>query len=326
MNTGGAGYVPPVDAIKGLIERLDRYQQRTPVLAMVWAVNKKYGDDRGGNQAALIAYYGLLSVFPLMLVFFSVVLFVLSPGSSTVKDLDRHLSSFPILGPSLGAVEKGRLGGSIPALVIGLLGLIWGAQGLAQTLQFVTNEVCNIPNSERPGFVPRLLTTFKWYATFGAGVVASTYVSSLSSVFGWGTAGPVLASLLALVVNVGLFVVSFRMLTPSEVKTADLRRGAIAAGVVWTILTGVGLGLVEHQLKHSSALYGTLSTVLAILGFLYLAARLTLYCAEYNVVRAKHLWPRTILQPPLSAADKQQLIDIAQREERVKEETVRAEF
>ncbi|MCU4187054.1 YihY/virulence factor BrkB family protein [Acidiferrimicrobium sp. IK] len=315
-----------MEALKDLISRVDRYQQRKPLLAVAWAVNKKYGDDRGGNKAALVAYYGLLSVFPLMLVFFSVVLFILSPGSSIVSQLDRHLSSFPILGPSLADVEKGRLNGSIPALVVGLLGLAWGAQGLAQTLQHVMAEVWNIPNSERPGFVLRLATTFKWYAAFGVGVVASTYISSLSSIFGWGPVGPVLASVLAFVVNAGLFFMSFRMLTPSEVKSHDLTRGAIAAGVVWTVLTGVGLGLVEHQLKHSSALYGTLSTVLAILGFMYLAARLTLYCAEYNVVRARHLWPRTILQPPLSSADKQQLIDMARREERVEDETVRVEF
>ncbi len=326
MKTGHPGYVPEVEAIKALIERVDRYQQGKPLLAMIWAVNKKYGDDRGGSQAALIAYYGLLSIFPLMLVFFSIVLFVLSPHSSTVVGLDKHLNSFPIIGPSLKEVESGRLGGSVPGVVVGLLGLAWGAQGLAQTLQHIMNEVWNIPNNERPGFLPRLATTFKWYGSFGLGIVASTYISSLAQVFNWGPAGPVLAAIPAFVVNAGLFLMSFRMLTPAEVGTSDLRRGAIAAGVVWTILTGVGLGLVTHQLKHSSALYGTISTVLAILGFIYLAGRLTLYCAEFNVVRARHLWPRTIIQPPLSRADKQQLIDMARREERVEDETVHVEF
>ena len=30
------------------------------------AVVKKYGDDEGGRQAALITYYGFLSIFPLV--------------------------------------------------------------------------------------------------------------------------------------------------------------------------------------------------------------------------------------------------------------------
>jgi uncharacterized BrkB/YihY/UPF0761 family membrane protein len=37
------------------------------VLGFPYAVVKKYGDDAGGRQAALITYYGFLSIFPLLL-------------------------------------------------------------------------------------------------------------------------------------------------------------------------------------------------------------------------------------------------------------------
>jgi YihY family inner membrane protein len=315
-----------VDALTHLITRVDRFQQGKRPLAIGWAVNKKYSDDRGSDMAALVAYYGLLSILPLMLVFFSLVLFFLDPRGKTVRTLDRHLSSFPIIGSSIKGVEGGHLGGSTIAVVIGLLGLAWGAQGLAQTLQHLMNQIWNIPQKIRPGFVPRLLTTAKWYTAFGVGVVLSTYLSSLAGVFDWGPAGPVLAALPAFVVNATLFVLSFRLLTPAEIETRDLIPGAITAGVIWTILTGLGVSLVQHQLNHASALYGSIGGFLGILGFIYLAARLTLYCAEYNVVRARHIWPRTMRQQPLTTADKQQLVDMARREERVDDETVRVEF
>jgi len=37
------------------------------VLGFPYAVVKKYGDDDGGREAALITYYGFLSIFPLLL-------------------------------------------------------------------------------------------------------------------------------------------------------------------------------------------------------------------------------------------------------------------
>jgi len=315
-----------MNGITAVIGRIDRFQQSRTPLAMAWGVNKKYSDDRGNYLAALIAYYGLLSIFPLLLVFFSVAIFLLSPGSPTLHDLITHLSRVPIVGNSLGDVEKGRLNGSVVAIVIGLAGLTWGAQGLAQTMQYAMNQVWNVPHKARAGFVPRLLTTAKWYVTFGVGIGASTYLSSLSAVFDLGPFGWLLAALPALVVNCGLFLLSFRILSPSEISLRQLRRGALAAGVAWTFLTTIGVGLVTGQLSHSSALYGSLGTVLGILGFIYLTARVTLYCAEYNVVRDRHLWPRALVGPSLSTADKQQLMDMAKREERIEDETVRVEF
>lgn len=315
-----------MEAIDTLLGRVDRFQQGHAPVAVAWAVNKKYGDDRGGYLAALIAYYGLLSIFPLILVFVSLALYFLSPGSSALHSLEQHLGSFPIIGPSLTQVEGRHLGGSLIAVIVGAAGLVWGAQGLAQTMQYTMNEIWNVPNKARAGFLPRLLITAKWYVSFGVGIALTTYLSSLSAILHWGPAGPVLAALPALVVNVGLFILSFRILSPDEVKTRDLVPGGVAGGVLWTVLTGVGVGLATHQLNHASALYGSLGTVLGILGFLYLAARLTLYSAEYNVVRARRLWPRSLVGPPLVTADKQQLIDMARREERVHEETVRVEF
>jgi uncharacterized BrkB/YihY/UPF0761 family membrane protein len=166
----------------------------------------------------------------------------------------------------------------------------------------------------------------EWYVAFGVGVVISVAVSSLGSIFNWGPAGPVLAALPALAFNMGLFVLSFRILSSGTVGTRQLVPGAVVGGLVWTVLTGVGLSLVTHQVKHASALYGTIGVTLGFIGFLYLVARLTLYAAEWNVVRTRHLYPRSITNSPLSGADKQVLSDLARREEQTDEQRVNVEF
>src|SRR5499427_6127242 len=53
--------------VNGVIAWADRVQRQHGVFGFPYAVIKKYGDDDGGREAALITYYGFLSLFPLLL-------------------------------------------------------------------------------------------------------------------------------------------------------------------------------------------------------------------------------------------------------------------
>jgi uncharacterized BrkB/YihY/UPF0761 family membrane protein len=132
--------------------------------------------------------------------------------------------------------------------------------------------------------------------------------------------GLVLSTLVALVLNIGLFLASFWILSPL-VSVRDMAPGAIVAGTVWTFLTGIGIGLT-HKLAHSNSLYGTFAPVLGLLAFLYLAATITIYAVEGSAVRAHHLWPRSLTNKELSEADRKQLSNIAKREERLPGEKI----
>ncbi|MGI8491760.1 MAG: YihY/virulence factor BrkB family protein [Acidimicrobiales bacterium] len=310
-----------------VLKRVDGVQRRHPPAAFAFAVNKKYGDDRGGNLAALVAYYGFLSMFPLLLAVFTIATYALRGHPATIHSLTNHLGEVPVIGPSLSQIDNQShpLGGSVLALVVGIVGLVLGAMGLAQSLQHVMNEVWGVPGRERAGYATRLARSAGWYAAFGIGIVASTFVTSLSSVLDWGPAGPVLSSLPAALINVAVFTLSFQILSPHGVTWRMQWRGAVVAGLAWTVLTTVGVSLVTHQLKHASALYGTFGSIIGLIGFLYVAARGSIYGCEMNAVRHHKLWPRSLV-PPLTAADKQALIDLARKEERMAGETVRVEF
>ena len=112
------------------------------------------------------------------------------------------------------------------------------------------------------------------------------------------------------------------MLTPPAVPTRPLVPGAVGAGAGWTLLQALGGYLVAHNLRHASQLYGFFGIVLGLLSFLALAATITLYAAEAGVVWNRHLWPRSLLQPPLTDADERVLSAIAEQEERRPEQTV----
>jgi uncharacterized BrkB/YihY/UPF0761 family membrane protein len=88
------------------------------------------------------------------------------------------------------------------------------------------------------------------------------------------------------------------VLTPKQIPTRQLVAGALVAGVAWQVLQAVGGFLVGHYLRHTSQVYGVFAIVLGLLFWLYLGAQLTLYAAEVNVVAARRLWPRSLLQPP----------------------------
>jgi len=313
-----------VNLVGSWLRWFDRFQRRHRLSAFALAVQKKYSDDRGGHLAALITYYAFLSIFPLLLAFFTIASYLLAGHGLLLHTLDRHLGSYPVLGPAIAQLEGNHLQGSIAAVVVGVIGLVWGAMGLSQTLQHCMDEAWNVPGKDRAGFVPRLLRGLTWYLVFGVGFVASALVSSLGSVLGW-AAGPVLSSLPALVINVALFAASFRVLSPPHLGLPQLWRGALFSGTLWTVLTSVGIGLSRH-LSHSNALYGSFAPVLGLIAFLYLAARLSLYGVEADVVRARHLWPRSLLDSTAGTADRQELIDLARREERAKTQTVRVEF
>src|SRR5580700_8776066 len=102
------------------LHELDRHQQQSPRLRFLAAVLKKFGDDQAGQLAALIAYYGFVSLFPLLLVLVTVLGFVLQgdPGERQ-RILDSALKQFPLISDQL---KLKSLTGSSVGLTIGVLG------------------------------------------------------------------------------------------------------------------------------------------------------------------------------------------------------------
>jgi YihY family inner membrane protein len=292
---------------KRAIRVADELQQRHTWLALPVAVWKKFGDDQAGNLAALIAYSALVAIFPLLLVLVTVLDMVLKdhPGLRQ-KLLNSALKNYPVIGPQLEH-SIGRLSQTGIALVIGLLGILIGALGVANSVQNALNSVWEIPFAHRPGFPWSWLRSIGLIAVVGTGFIATTILSGLASGAGrvLPGAGPsVLAFAASLALNFGLFWLAFRLGTASDITWRQLWLGAAISAVIWQVLQAVGTSFVSHQLAHASPLYGTFALVLGLIAWLYLQAELTLYAVEINVVRAYRLWPRSLAPPPYTEQDR----------------------
>ena len=270
-------------------DAVDRAQRTHRPAAFAFGVVKKYGDDNGGSLAALLTYYGFLSVFPLLLVL--VTLLGLVVGS--YPGLEQHivnsaLSQFPVIGDKLGSNIKTLHRNSPFGLAIGLLGLIWGSTGVSQSAQYAMAQVWNIPKISRPGFLPRLGRSGLLFAVGGVFLVVSS-----------GLAG------------VATFSGAQSVVVPDRRSIAERRRRRGAHGHrlshshprrrssgatscperYWPGSCGrssrpAGVFLMDHELRNVSQVYGFFAIVLGILWWIYLAAQIVVYSAELNAVRA----------------------------------------
>ena len=314
------------------IRTVDAWQQRHRVPAFAFAVFKKFGDDQAGNLVALLTYFAFLATFPLLLALSGILGLVLKGDPSLQTSIQTSaLTEFPIIGTQLKSqIGVASLGHSTPALIIGIIGAILGGQGLANAIQNTFNTVWNVPKVARPGFPSNYLRTFGLLGLLGVSAVATAVTASLAGAGNLpglsGLAVKVLAYALSTAIDIGLFFAAFRIATAKTVATRDLLLGAILSSIAWQILLSFAGIIISRDLKHAQAVAGFFGVVLGMLAWFGLQATATVYAVEADVVRARHLWPRSITQPPLTTADRRVLQDTAQVETRRPEQRVNVEF
>jgi YihY family inner membrane protein len=308
------------------LRAVDRFQQRSRRLSFPAAVIKKFGDDQASQLASLIAYYGFVSLFPLLLVLVTVLGFVLEGSPKTQASvLHSTLGQFPIIGEQLQR-NIHSLKGSPGALAIGFAGLLFGGLGIVGATQHAFQQVWHIPRKHRPNFLAWRLRGLSLLAVLGVLLIVSTVAAGYVTAQTEGLIAVLGGILLALVSNLLLFFVAFRFLTTEEVPTGDLIPGVIFAAVLWQLLQHIGGYYVAHVIRHAQETSGLFAFVLGLLAWLYLGGQVTLIAAEINVVRARRLWPRSFFSEPLLEADKRALRSSAETEERVDEENVEVNF
>ena len=305
----------------GPVHRFDDYQQKSKWLALPMAVVKKFGDDQGGNLASLVAWYGFFSLFPLLLVFATILGYVLAGDPSTRQSVEHSVQSqFPAIGSSL---PLQAISGSVFALVVGVLTSLWAGLGVTTVSQTALDTVWAVPYKERPNFIKSRLRGLGLLVLLGVLFIASTIASGAVSAGFGGALAKLAGYVVSLAVNFVLFFAAYRLMTISNIPSRDLRWGSAVAAVLWTILQSVGGLYLKHAGGHG---YGVFAIVIPLLIWLRLGTQVFLYCAEVNVVVSRRLWPRSLFGPPESPADKRTLRALAKVEERSDLQHVDVEF
>jgi YihY family inner membrane protein len=317
-----AGYNCAVDPLAP-VHLLDRLQRRHGALGFPLGVLKKYADDGAGQLAALMAWYGFFSLFPLLLVLVTTLGYLLRNNHALYLDIvDSAIGQFPVIGRDL---QLDALGGSPIALVVGVVGAIWAGLGITLAGQRAMDQVWNVPRRLRREFLTARLRGLVILVVLGSLNVGATAIVGLL-VSGLGGAGVTIAGFaLSALLDVGLFWAVFRLFTTDEVPTRQLWLGIVLAAVGWAILQALGGVYVDHVVRRANQTYGFFAIVIGLLSWLYLGAQMLLYAAEANVVRARRLWPRSLFDPA-TAADLQALRAAARVEERREGERVEVTF
>jgi uncharacterized BrkB/YihY/UPF0761 family membrane protein len=280
-----------------MVRWLDRVQQRSRAVGFAIAVLYKFADDQGGYLAALITYYAVVAVFPLLLLLTTALGIVLAGDPALQQEVLRSARhQFPVIGDQLA--QPHQLSGGAAGVVVGVAGALYGAMGVGQAMQHAMDSVWAVPRNNRPDPVRSRLRSLVLLLALGSTTIAVTALSAVAHTaqsFGVaGTAGAVAASV---AINTGICLVAYRVSTARRLSYLQVLPGALIAAALWQLLQWLGAVYVAHTVKTASATNSVFALVLGMLAFLYLIASSLVLCAEINVVRVERLHPRALLTP-----------------------------
>jgi len=309
-----------VEDLSGLVNRViawaDGMQRRHGVLGFPYAVVKKYGDDEGGRHAALITYYGFLSIFPLLLLGVAILSRVLADH----PDLRRRLTA-EIVPPALQPTIEHSLAtlptSTIP-FIAGLIGLLFSGTGVVFSAYQTLNHVAAVRHRRRAGFVSRYVRVFAVLATLMVGALAvgalTVVATALPGQPAVQRAAAVLGSVLV-VFTVLLLGAKVLLARPAPVRA--LWPGAVVGAVAVTVVLTVGAPLLARLVAKAGPVYGSFATVAGMFALLYLVGQALVYAAEVAAVRYAWLWPRALDLNRPTAADVRTLTLLAREQERI---------
>lgn len=308
---------PQRNLLDRTLDRVDHLQRRWPVVAVPVGVAKKFGEDRGGQLAMLLAYKGFFSIFPLLLAFVNVLGLVLSDNDELREDLiDSTLANVPVIGSE---IQKGAesFGGSALIAVLSILLSLWAGLGLLEMLQESLNTVWGVPMYERPAWIIRRLRCLPAALLIGACAVLSGSSAWLLDDSGdlLRRAGELLIPALA---GALCYLGLHWLLSSRKAPFVAQLPGAAVVGVGWTVLQQIGAWYIDRFVVRSSDTYGVFVIVFGLLSWSYLLGMIYLYGNELATVLLDRRWPRSLTGRDLTDADRAALALVAEREVRVR--------
>lgn len=281
-----------------LIDRVDGFQRRHTVLGFPIAVGYKFFEDAGMHLVATLAYYALISSFPMALLTSAVVAGIIAIWPDAREPLSYSLLVHVPLVRGQITGSSGTYGGTL-GLVVGALGSLYGGLGVANGFQHAMNQVWAVPRNGRPNpFFSRVRSLALLTLLLGSVIVSSIMAGSgprPSAVATPTATSTPIWPITIFAVNVMLMVMAFRYATAGGVSTRQILPGAVIAGLCWPAFQVKAMSALRDA--DTGTAKGVALAILGLVALLHLAALVVVLCAELNAVLAKRLWPRALLTP-----------------------------
>jgi membrane protein len=257
------------------VERL----RRLPVIRSILPVHERFAAVGGGPLSSSIALAGFLSLFPLLLVGVAVLGFVSAEETDFAAEVVDQLGLEGKAAEQVVDVIETAEGSRRAASVVGLIGLVWAGLGVAGAVENAVNATWQVSGR---GITSRLAGA-AWLLGAGLLFLGSMALGPLLNELPGPAVVPTVVA--GFVLDVLLFLWMFVVLTNLNLPWSAHLPGALLGGVGLEVLKAIGSVFVPRAVASSSALYGSLGVVFAILAWLALSARLVVYAAALNVVR-----------------------------------------
>ena len=271
---------------------LDRIKQRItgtgrrlgdgfPFLVTAWAVQKRFGELKGGYLASAITLSSFLSLFPLLLVAMAVIGFFSADDPTLAQDTVEFLGlsgsseAATIVTDAIETAEQSKAAAS----VVGTVGLLWSGLGLVAALQYVYDTAWQVTGRGMKDKLFGLMWLVGGAVLFASSFAVTSLISALPGVL-----APV-NIVVGMALSFGLFIWTAKVLPHRDIGFKALVPGAVVGAIGLEILKVVGGIYVPRAVASSSAVYGSIGVVFAILAWLLFFGRLVVYSAVVNVVR-----------------------------------------
>jgi membrane protein len=248
-------------------------------------------------KAAAIAYFATFSLFPIILL--SVAIASFSLGSF----IDQHIivQRLEFIAPALGQLLGKNIDEIIqargPITLVAFVGLIWSASTSFYTLTVTLNEIWGSKRShpawKRRGLAILFVLTFVgpalFLASFAGSMIANLGIWLPNQII---PIGDIISFIVALLLDVALFMVLYIMLPHGTSTWHEILPGAIGAGLLWELAKKTFLFFVSTYISISNLVYGSVAAVIAFLAWAYLSGIIFLFGAYLSVFYCRQRQPQ----------------------------------
>ena len=241
-----------------------------------------------GRNASVLAFFGFLSIFPLLLAATTILGFVLE-GNEDLQQriIDGALADVPVLGQQLEA-DPTSLNGSWLALIIGLGAALWSATKAFVALQGAQDDIWEVDVDHRDAMPKQRGKALLGLLFIGAAQVGSVLITAVVNAAGLPELGRVALLAATVTINISVLAAMFRYLTAARPSWRDIWPGALIAGLLYSVLQYFGTGIVRQITSNAGDTYGQFALVLGLVTWLSLLSVAALMSAEFNAALVRH--------------------------------------
>jgi len=239
-------------------------------------------------MAAAIAYFALLSLFPIALLSISIASFNIAP----LIDQQLVMQELEFVAPALGQLLGKNISEIIrergPVTGIAFVGLLWSASTIFYVLTQILNQIWGIKR-RRAIWKRRGLSILFVLASVGPILILASFASSMiANLRTWLPdqvipIGDGIMFGVAILLDVALFMVLYKLLPHGAATWREILPGAIGAGLLWELAKKAFLSFVSAYLSVSNLIYGSVAAIIAFLVWAYLSSLIFLFGAFLSV-------------------------------------------